>query len=865
MSEKGIREIKVTGARENNLKNINVSIPKNSFTVVTGLSGSGKSSLAFDTVYAEGQRRYIESLSTYARAFLDKYSKPDVDSITGLSPAIAIDQKTVGFSPRSTVGTISEIYDFLRLLYAKIGTPLCPTHKTPVAGQTVNQIVDDIFALPLNTKFMITSPMARSKKGEFQKEIQKWMKSGFSKALIDGQAVDLSESIKLDKHKRHDIDVIIDKLISTKKDNHKIRVAESVSLALSLSAGYLSVSIIDGETKNYSLTRSCSECGYSFPEIDPLLFSFNSPKGACLSCGGLGTQDIEEFVEESYVPEESKRVAVSSWRIKGAEYDADEVFDSVSACKDCGGSGLNSQALNIFISDHSIYQAASLSLGQLKTMIENVKVNSNRDEVLAPIREEILNRLSYLIEVGTEYLSLSRRASTLSGGEAQRIRLASQIGASLVGVLYVLDEPSIGLHPRDHERLLGVLNKIKDRGNTVVVVEHDEDTILSSDYLIEIGPGAGINGGHLMYSGPLKDLKNASTITGDYLYKKKEIPTPSSRRAGNGLSLKLLGATGNNLKNVDLTIPLGTLSVITGVSGSGKSTLIIDTLFKNLSNKLNDSHLAAAPVNKITGAENIDKIIKIDQKPIGRTPRSCPATYVGLFPLIRDLFAQLPDAKIRGYKQGQFSFNVKDGQCVNCQGVGYVKMQMHFLSDAFVDCDVCMGKRYNPETLNVFYKNKSISDILAMDVGQAYKFFEHHSAIRKKLQTLVDVGLEYITLGQSSTTLSGGEAQRIKLSKELSKRSTGKTMYILDEPTTGLHFHDISKLVRLLHTLVDQGNTVIVVEHNLELIKNADHIVDVGPDGGRNGGEIVGSGTPEELIKNKKSITGKFLEKVLSH
>lgn len=860
-------QIIVTGARENNLKNIAVSIPKNSMTVITGLSGSGKSSLAFDTIYAEGQRRYIESLSTYARAFLDRYSKPDVDSIQGLSPSIAIDQKTVGFSPRSTVGTISEIYDFLRLLFAKIGEPICPEHKKPVEGQALSQIVEDIFSLPTGTKYIITSTVARNKKGEFQKEIQKWIKSGFNRAVIDGEDIELSDSIKLDKHKRHDIDVIIDKLISNKKDSLKIRIAESCSHAVNLSSGYLSVKI-DKKLKNYSIHRACPDCGYSFPEIDPLLFSFNSPKGACTACDGLGTQDIEEFNQETYSVEESKRVVVPHWKVKGKKKSSDDdsdddEFDEVSACSLCHGSGLNPQALNVFINSKNIYDISSLSLTELRRFIENLNTSGSLNEVLRPIKEELLNRINYLIEVGTGYLSLNRRANTLSGGEAQRIRLASQIGASLVGVLYVLDEPSIGLHPRDHERLLSVLKKIKTRGNTVIVVEHDEDTILAADYLVEIGPGAGNLGGKVLYSGSLNNLEEHGTLTGDYIYKKKTIPIPKKRRTGNGSSIEIFGASGNNLKNINVKIPLGCLISVSGVSGSGKSTLIIDTLYKNLSNKLHKSNHQPAPCKKISGIENIDKIIQINQKPIGRTPRSCPATYVGLFPLVRDLFSQLPDSKIRGYKQGQFSFNVKDGQCSNCMGVGYVKMQMHFLSDAFVDCDMCLGKRYNPETLNIYYKNKNISEVLNMTVQEAFTFFEAHSNIKRKLQTLLDVGLSYITLGQSSTSLSGGEAQRIKLSKELSKRSTGKTLYILDEPTTGLHFHDIAKLINLLHALTEQGNTVVVVEHNLELIKNSDFIIDIGPEGGIGGGTVVATGTPEEVVKNSQSLTGKFLKKIL--
>ncbi|MCB0377600.1 MAG: excinuclease ABC subunit UvrA [Bdellovibrionales bacterium] len=852
--------IEVRGAREHNLKNINVSIEKNAMTVITGLSGSGKSSLAFDTIYAEGQRRFIDSLSTYARNFLMQLSKPDVDAIDGLCPSIAIDQKTVSHSPRSTVGTVTEIYDYLRLLFAKAGTPLCPKHKIPVEGQTLDQILHSIYKNFPDGKLIILSPVAREKKGEFKKEVERWIKLGYLQAKIDGDWVYLETVQGLKKTLRHNIDIVVDKVVLRDDKQTRLRVSQALSNAIALSDGQVVIESKDGEQANFSTHFACPKCGYSYTEIDPLLFSFNNPKGACSTCNGIGTIDIEEYEVHDYQPDVGS-TSHTEWRLNTDNPDFD--WADTSACPDCKGSGLREEALNVYFQDQTIFDLTQMSTQKLLQQIESWQVD-DEDEITGQILPELKARLEYLSKVGAGYLSLGRRTKTLSGGEAQRIRLASQVGAPLVGVLYVLDEPSIGLHPRDHHNVLMVLKEIKDRGNTIIVVEHDEDTIRSADHIIDIGPQAGRLGGQLIFSGSKEELLASTGLTADYLSGRREIPWPSHRRKGNGKDLVIKGACGNNLKNIDVAFPLGTLIGVTGVSGSGKSTLIIDTLFKSLANKFLKRSFLPSPCQKIEGIKNIDNIIEIDQKPIGRTPRSCPATYVGVFPLIRNLFAQLPESKIRGYQIGQFSFNVKGGRCESCQGAGIIRVGMQFLSDVFVTCEICQGKRYNPETLLVKYKGKNIHDVLAMNVGEAFDFFENHTAIRRKLETLMKVGLHYITLGQSSTTLSGGEAQRIKLSRELSKKIKGHTLYILDEPTTGLHIHDVAKLTELLGELVDRDNTVVVVEHNLDIIKSCDHLIDLGPDGGDQGGELLFSGSTDDILKCTQSVTGQYLKDIRS-
>lgn len=841
--------IEVKGAREHNLKSVSVRIPRNQITVITGLSGSGKSSLAFDTIYAEGQRRYIESLSVYTRNFLEQMKKPEVDSISGLSPSIAIDQKSISSNPRSTVGTVTEIYDYLRLLYARIGTPLCPTHKVPVSSQTPEQIFEDVKSLKKGSKFFVLAPMARGKKGEFLAEFQKWAKKGFVKARVDDEWVDLAEAKKLAKHKAHDIDLLIDRLVL--KDDMDHRLKESLNLALSLADGRVVVQVVGEEGKQYSLHSSCPECGFSFPELEPRLFSFNNPKGACPTCNGIGSLDLSEMEEESDVIDDEDLEDVDEYAIQ--------------ICPDCEGTRLRPEARNVLIADKTIAELAMLPALDLEKRLSEMSLGSKQALIGEKILQQIIERLQYLNRVGTGYLSLDRPTRTLSGGEAQRIRLASQVGSSLIGVLYVLDEPSIGLHPRDHHRLLEILQEIRDRGNTILMVEHDEDTIRSADHLIDLGPRAGRLGGQLLADGAPKELEaNTLSLTGQYLSGKKRIAVPEVRREGNGNWLELKGASGNNLKNVNLKIPLGTLCGVSGVSGSGKSTLVIDTLFRILSKEFYSSLKEPANYKSIHGLEHLDKVIDINQKPIGRTPRSVPATYVGVFPMIRDLFSQLPESKIRGYKPGHFSFNVKGGRCETCQGAGLRKVEMHFLSDVYVKCETCNGRRYNREILHIKFKDKNIADILEMTTAEAEEFFRNHSSIHRKLETLVQVGLDYITLGQSSTTLSGGEAQRVKLSKELSRRGTGKTLYILDEPTTGLHFEDVKKLIDLLQVLVDQGNTVLVIEHNLDVLKSCDHLIDLGPEGGREGGEIVAEGSPESIAKQARSMTGRFIKPLLS-
>ncbi|HPI40051.1 MAG TPA: excinuclease ABC subunit UvrA [Pseudobdellovibrionaceae bacterium] len=862
-------DIIIRGAREHNLKNLNLTIPRNKITVLTGLSGSGKSSLAFDTIYAEGQRRYIDSLSSYARNFLDQLKKPEVDAITGLSPAIAIDQKSVGHNPRSTVGTVTEVYDYLRLLFAKVGVPECPTHHIPVTQFNFDQIVSEVLQLPLKTKFYILAPVVEAKKGEFKKELQKWERSGIVKVKVDGVFEEITKVKKLTKTKSHDIDLIVDQLVMTTDLERRLR--ESINRALSLSQGRMVIELISGERKSYSQHSSCSLCGFSFPDLEPRLFSFNNPRGACLSCHGLGTQDLIEEADYSDSDVAGKKLNKMVYKYKGQKVseedegeDASEDAMELSICEACSGARLKIEALNVKIFEKNIAQLSDLSLLDLSKWFKEVQWSGRQKLISEKIVKQIQERLDYLIRVGTGYLSLSRTSRTLSGGESQRIRLASQVGSALRGVLYVMDEPSIGLHPRDHHRLLEIIRELRDRGNTVILVEHDEDTMLFSDYLVDLGPRAGKLGGEILAQGtPEEVMRSPKSITGQYLSKKIKIQIPTLRRKGNGHWLELNGAQGNNLKNVDLKIPLGTFISMTGVSGSGKSTLVIDTLYRILARYFYKAHARPEFYKEIKGVEFLDKVIDINQRPIGRTPRSTPATYVGLFPLIRDLFAALPESRLRGYTPGMFSFNVKGGRCEACRGHGQMRIEMHFLSDVFVGCETCQGKRYSSDILAIKYNDKSIADVLAMTVEDAFIFFKNHRNIHRKIETLHRVGLDYMSLGQSSTTLSGGEAQRVKLSKELSKRGTSQTLYILDEPTTGLHFEDIKKLIELLQELVDQGNTVMVIEHNLDVIKCSDYVVDLGPEGGHGGGQIVVQGTPEDIVKNRESETGRFLKKVL--
>lgn len=866
--------ITVKGAREHNLKNIDVFIPRDQITVITGLSGSGKSSLAFDTIFAEGQRRFIESLSTYARQFLDQMKKPEVDAIEGLSPAVAIDQKSISTNPRSTVGTVTEVYDYLRLLFSRIGIAHCPEHGVALEGQSPSEIVDSIMAMKKGTKFLLLAPVARGKKGEFLAEFQKWGKKGFTRARVDGEWVELEKAQKLAKHKSHEIDLLIDRLMV--EDRFLGRIKESLNLSLSMAQGLVKIENADGgESQTFSIHRSCPICGHTCPDLEPRLFSFNNPRGACETCNGIGTLDFQEVEREgAWVgdPGERKSMKTTSFYFKNKKMQADDDEEedavdeyAIATCPDCKGTRLNANARHVRIGKYNISDVSELPASEIKQWVEETDLNKRQVLIGDKILKQILYRVDYLDRVGAGYLSLSRPTRTLSGGEAQRIRLATQVGSGLVGVLYVLDEPSIGLHPRDHHRLLEMIQEIRDRGNTVLMVEHDEETIRMADHLIDMGPRAGRLGGNILAVGHPNDLvKDKESITGQYLSGEKKIAVPSKRRPGNGKWIKLEGASGNNLQNVSLELPIGTLTAVTGVSGSGKSTLIIDTLYRILAKEFNKSSLVPAPYKKITGLENIDKVIEINQRPIGRTPRSVPATYVGLFPMIRDLYATLPESKIRGYRPGHFSFNVKGGRCEACQGAGHIRVEMHFLSDVFVKCETCQGKRYNREVLNVRYRDKSIADILAMTVEEALEFFQHHKHIHRKLETLHSVGLDYMTLGQSSTTLSGGEAQRVKLSRELSKRDTGQTIYILDEPTTGLHFEDVRKLVDLLQELVDQGNTVLVIEHHLDVVKASDYVVDLGPEGGRAGGRIVATGSPETIVQNKESITGTFLKPYLS-
>lgn len=931
--------IDIKGAREHNLKAIDIKIPKNKLTVITGLSGSGKSSLAFDTIYAEGQRRYVESLSAYARQFLDLMKKPDVDSIEGLSPAISIEQKTTSHNPRSTVGTITEIYDYMRLLWARAGTPYSPATGLPIESQTVSQMVDAIQDLPEGSKIMLLAPIARGQKGEFKKEFENLQRQGFQRIKIDGEIFSLDETPALNKNIKHNIEVVVDRLVI--KPNLAERIAQSVEIALKLSNGILyAENVADGSRSTFSSKFACPVSGFTIEEIEPRLFSFNNPFGACPHCDGIGAKlymDPDLIVpnhnlslsQGAIVPWDNSKSAFYSQTITSlcdflridpktpwkdlpekakdiilygsgnvcipmyySKFSTDKPFEGVipnmerrfmdtdsawireefskyqsaATCEYCGGKRLKPEALAVKICGLDIMDASEMSIKQALEWFSSVEeqLTPKKAEIAHKILKEIIERLTFLNNVGLEYLTLSRQSGTLSGGEAQRIRLASQIGSGLTGVMYVLDEPSIGLHQRDNDRLLSTLFRLRDIGNTVIVVEHDEDAIRAADFLVDIGPGAGENGGKIMAQGTVDEvLKSNKSLTAQYLTGKKEISVPLKRRKGNGKTIGIKGARTNNLKNVNLEIPLGTLTCVTGVSGGGKSSLILETLYTAINKELNGSRHSTGKYDKLIGLENIDKVIDIDQSPIGRTPRSNPATYTGVFSYIREWFANLPESKARGYGPGRFSFNVAGGRCEACQGDGVTKIEMHFLPDIYVACDVCKGKRFNRETLEVKYKGQSIADVLDMTVDEAYAFFENIPSIKNRLALLQKVGLGYIHLGQPATTLSGGEAQRIKLSKELSKKATGKTLYILDEPTTGLHFEDINRLLKVLQTLVDQGNTVVVIEHNLDVIKVADYIIDMGPEGGDGGGKIIAKGTPEEIAKSKTSYTAKYLRQKL--
>ena len=935
--------IKIRGANENNLKNIDVDIPRNELVVLTGLSGSGKSSLAFDTIYAEGQRRYMESLSSYARQFLGQMEKPDVESIEGLSPAISIDQKSTNHNPRSTVGTVTEIYDYFRLLYARGGIPHCPKCGREIAKQSVDQMVDQIMALPERTKIQLLAPVVRGRKGTHAKLFERAKKSGYVRVRVDGNMYELSEEIALDKNVKHNIEIIVDRLVI--KPGIEKRLTDSVENVLELAEGLLVVDVIDGESLNFSQSFSCPVCEISIDEIEPRSFSFNNPFGACPECFGLGYK--MEFSEELMIPDPSLSInqgaiAVLGWQsctdkssftraildalCKEYHFDLDtpfedypkkihdiliygtdgkevkvyykgqrgegiypvafegliknverryretgsqtmkaeyETFMNITPCSACKGQRLKPGALAVTVGDKNISEVTTLSIERLQKFLDELQLTETQQLIGNQILKEIKARISFLMDVGLDYLTLARATGTLSGGEAQRIRLATQIGSGLVGVAYILDEPSIGLHQRDNDKLLATLKHLRDLGNSLIVVEHDEDTMLAADYIVDIGPGAGEHGGQVVAVGNAQEImKNPNSVTGAYLSGKIKIPVPTERKKPTGY-LKVVGAQENNLKNIDVKFPLGVMTCVTGVSGSGKSSLVNQILYKRLARDLNRARTIPGKHKRIEGLEQVDKVINIDQSPIGRTPRSNPATYTGVFDLIRDLFAGTPDAKARGYKKGRFSFNVKGGRCEACAGDGILKIEMHFLPDVYVPCEVCGGKRYNRETLEVRYKGKNIYDVLNMTVEEAVDFFENVPSIRRKMETLRDVGLSYIRLGQPSTELSGGEAQRIKLATELSKRSTGKTVYILDEPTTGLHFADVHKLTEILRRLSGDGNTVIVIEHNLDVIKTADYIIDIGPEGGDRGGTVVASGTPEEVAKNPDSYTGKYIASIL--
>ena len=869
-------KIVIRGAREHNLQSIDLDIPRDRLIVITGVSGSGKSSLAFDTIYAEGQRRYVESLSAYARQFLEQMDKPDVDLIEGLSPAISIEQKTTSKNPRSTVATVTEIYDYLRLLFARIGKPHCYSCGKPIASQTVQQIVDQAMALPAGTRFQVLAPVVRGRKGEYRQIFTDMRHKGFVRVRVDGKPRELEESIELDKNKKHTIEVVVDRLIL--KDDIRKRLADSIETALKFGEGIVTLSLLEpSKDLTFSERLACIDCGVSYPEISPRVFSFNSPHGACPTCDGLGTkldgrmEDLPGLLEPwfsspsvQYLDRRYKETSSSRVREEIESYV--EQAASTRPCPDCQGARLRKESLAIKINDKSIAHVTRYSVKEALRFFQDLSLSDKDREIARRILKELRERLTFLANVGLDYLTLDRTAATLAGGEAQRIRLATQIGSSLVGVLYILDEPSIGLHQRDNVRLLNTLKRLRDLGNTVLVVEHDEETIRSADYVIDLGPGAGISGGRVVACGRPGDIiKNKTSLTGQYLSRRLKIPVPRVRRPGSGRTLTIVGAREHNLKNIEVEIPLGRFTCVTGVSGSGKSTLVNEILRRALDRGLHGSRDRPGEHDKILGAEQIDKVIDIDQSPIGRTPRSNPATYTGVFSFIRELYALVPEARVRGYKPGRFSFNVKGGRCEACQGDGLIQIEMHFLPDVYVTCEVCRGARYNRETLEIAYKGSSIADVLNMTVEEALGFFQPVPKIKEKLQTLFDVGLGYIKLGQSATTLSGGEAQRVKLSRELSKRGTGRTLYILDEPTTGLHFHDIRQLLDVLHRLADAGNTVLVIEHNLEVIKTADWIIDLGPEGGDEGGQVVVVGRPEDVAAHPQSYTGQFLKKVLSH
>lgn len=935
--------IRIRGANEHNLKNLDVDIPRNEFVVLTGLSGSGKSSLAFDTIYAEGQRRYMESISSYARQFLGQMEKPNVEKIEGLSPAISIDQKSTNRNPRSTVGTVTEIYDYFRLLYARIGTPHCPECGKEISKQTVDQMVDHIMELPEGTKIQLLAPVVRGRKGEHTKLLEKAKRSGYVRVRIDGNLYQLEEEIKLDKNIKHNIEIVVDRLAV--KPGIGRRLTDSIENALHLAEGLLMVDVIDGDTLTFSQSFSCPDCGISVDEIEPRSFSFNNPFGACPSCFGLGYKmefDLDLMIPDKTLSINQGAIAVIGWqscndgksfsnailRALSEEYGFDldtpfenypkkiqdvlingtggkeikvyykgqrgegvypvafegliknverryretfsenskaefETFMRITPCKECKGMRLKRESLAVTICDKNIYEITNLSIGNLQEFLNGMKLSAAKQMIGEQVLKEIRARVGFLMDVGLDYLTLSRATGSLSGGEAQRIRLATQIGSGLVGVCYILDEPSIGLHQRDNDKLLATLKNLRDMGNTLIVVEHDEDTMFAADHIVDIGPGAGSHGGQVVAQGTAEEIMAVKeSVTGQYLSGKVKIPIPQVRRAPQGW-LTVRQAQENNLKKVDVNIPIGVFSCVTGVSGSGKSSLVNEILYKSLAKKLNRARTIAGKHKCIEGIEQLDKVIDIDQSPIGRTPRSNPATYTGVFDMIRDLFAATPDAKAKGYKKGRFSFNVKGGRCEACSGDGIIKIEMHFLPDVYVPCEVCQGKRYNRETLEVKYKGKSIYDVLDMTVEEALPFFEAVPSIRRKIETLYDVGLSYVKLGQPSTTLSGGEAQRIKLATELSRRSTGNTIYILDEPTTGLHFADVHKLIEIIHRLAEGGNTVVVIEHNLDVIKTADYIIDMGPEGGDRGGTVVACGTPEEIAEASGSYTGKYIKRIL--